>query len=63
MAKLNRFESLGILNKMKTEEFSMTPIALVLKPNDRVRICGDYKVTINQYLDFSQYVLTHIKKY
>ena len=33
----------------------------MLKPNGQVRICGDLKVSVNQYLDFAQYSLPHIE--
>ena len=61
-AELERFESLNIINKVETEEFSMTPIVPVLKPSGQVRICGDFKVSVNQYLDLIQYPLPHIEK-
>ena len=34
----------------------------MLKPNGQVRICGDSKVPVNQYLDLTQYPLPHIKE-
>ena len=55
-------ESLGIINKVETAELSMTEIGLVLKPNGQVRIFGDLKVSVNQYLNFIQYPLPHIEK-
>ena len=53
---------LGIINKMKTTEFRTTPIVFVLKPSGQVRICGDLKVSVNQYLDLTQYFLPHIEE-
>ena len=47
---------------METAEFSTTPIVPVLKPNGQVRICGDHKVSVNKYLDLTQYPLPHIEE-
>ena len=47
---------------METAEFSTTPIVPVLKTSGQVRICGDFKVSVNQYLDITQYPLPHIEE-
>ena len=59
-AELERLRFLGIISKVETEEFSTTPIVPVLKPSGQVRITGDFKVSVNQYLDLTQYPLPHI---
>ena len=61
-AELDWLVSLGILSKEETAEFSTTPIVPVLKPNGQVRICGDFKVSVNQYLNLTQYPLPHIEE-
>ena len=58
--ELERLEGSGIISKVSDAEFSTTPIVPVLKPNGQVWICRDFKVTVNRYLDLTQYALPHI---
>ena len=53
---------MGIISKVAAAEFSTTPIVPVLKPNGQVRICKDFKVTVNRYLDLTHYPLPDIKE-
>ena len=43
-----------MLKKVETSDWA-TPIVPVSKPDGTVRICGDFKVTLNQYLDIPEY--------
>jgi len=54
--ELDRLESIGVIEKVAYSEWA-APIVPVLKPTGAVRICGDYKVTINQDLEVPQYPL------
>ncbi|VDI51047.1 Hypothetical predicted protein [Mytilus galloprovincialis] len=57
--ELDRLEEEGIITKVPTSEWA-TPIVPVVKKSGGVRICGDFKVTINQQLQVDQYPLPRI---
>ena len=58
-AELDELERAGILTKITHSEWA-TPIVPVVKPNQSVRICGDFKTTINPVLKVDQYPLPRI---
>ncbi|KAI4895153.1 hypothetical protein NFI96_009265 [Prochilodus magdalenae] len=45
--ELDRLEQLGIISKVDRSEWA-APIVVVPKADKSIRICGDYKVTVNQ---------------
>ena len=58
-AELTRLEKDGILSKVEYSEWA-TPIVTVVKRNGSVRVCGDFKVSVNPVLLAEQYPLPHI---
>ena len=55
-ASLEKLEQEGVLEKVTHCEWG-SPIVVVPKKTGGVRICGDYKVTLNQVLDVDQHPL------
>ena len=54
--ELNRLEREGVLKRVNHSQWA-APIVTVPKKDGTVRICGDYKVTVNPVLDVDQYPL------
>ena len=59
-AELTRLEKDGILSKVENSEWA-TPIVPVVKRNGSVRVCGDFKVSVNSVLLAEQYPLPRIE--
>lgn len=55
-AELDRLLEVGVIVPVETSEWA-TPIVPVLKTDGSVRICGDFKVTLNPSLIVKQYPL------
>ena len=55
-AELDKLELQGIVYRVDTSEWA-TPIVAIPKKDGSVRICGDFKVTLNPVLDVDQYPL------
>ena len=54
--ELDKLEKHGVIKKTDNSPWA-SPIVVVPKADDTVRICGDYKSTINQSVEDEQYVL------
>ena len=53
-ATLEKMEKEGNIEKVEISDWA-TPVVPVMKPDGSVRICGDYKVTLNPYLQVPQH--------
>ncbi|XP_062582729.1 uncharacterized protein K02A2.6-like [Saccostrea cucullata] len=58
--ELDRLEAEGTLTKVQHSDWA-TPIVPVLKKNGSVRICGDFKVTLNPLLNVDQYTTIFLR--
>ena len=58
--ELRRLQNEGILTKVEWSEWA-TPIVPVPKKDGSVRLCGDYKITVNPELQAEQYPLPRIE--
>ena len=57
--ELERLVAIGVIESISHSEWA-APIVPVIKNNGDVRMCGDFKVTVNQCLDIEQYPLPKI---
>ena len=54
--ELDRLVGMGALEKVRYSEWA-APVVAVVKPDNSIRLCGDYKVTINSALEVDQHPL------
>lgn len=54
--EISRLEEQGIISPVSHSQWA-APIVIVPKKDGRLRLCGDYKVTVNQALDVEEYPL------
>ena len=59
--ELDRLESEGIINKVDHSAWA-TPIAIVSEADKSVRVCRDYKLTVNPYIKVSQHPLPAVEE-
>ena len=58
--ELARLETSGIISRVFNSEWA-TPVVTVLKDNGKVRLCGDYSVTLNKHMQTVKYPLPRIE--
>ena len=54
--ELDRLENIGVIEKVHYSEWA-APIVPVVKPDNSIRVCGDYKITVNSDLEVDQHPL------
>ena len=59
--ELSRMEREGVIVPVNTNEWA-TPLVVVPKTDGTVRLCGDYKVTVNQAIDTNQYPIPTVEE-
>lgn len=57
--ELERLESLGVITRVEHSDWG-TPLVTVLKKDSSIRVCADYSVTINKFLEDVNYPLPRI---
>ena len=57
--ELDRLERMGVIEAVTFSEWA-APIVPIVKQDGSIRICGDYKLTINQVADLESYPLPRI---
>ena len=60
-SELNRLESEGIISPVQFSHWA-APIVPIIKKNGILRICGDYKVTVNRTLQVDSYPLPRVEE-
>ena len=58
-SELDRLQEQGVISPVKHSDWA-TPIVPALKKNGSVRICGDYRVTVNPAINAEQYPLPKV---
>ena len=59
-AELDRLEKVGVIEKVQFSAWA-APIVSILKRDGSLRICGDYKLTVNKAAIVDKYPLPRIE--
>ncbi|XP_023247791.1 uncharacterized protein K02A2.6-like [Copidosoma floridanum] len=57
--EINRLEKAEILEPVKSSQWA-TPLVPVLKANGEIRLCGDFKVTVNPCLEIHRHPIPRL---
>ncbi|XP_044766654.1 uncharacterized protein K02A2.6-like [Coccinella septempunctata] len=58
--EINRLVEVGILTPVSFSEWA-TPVVPIIKKNGEIRLCADFKVTINPHIQVDQYPIPRIE--
>lgn len=58
-AELKKLEDMGVISPVVTSDYA-TPVVPVVKKDGGIRLCGDYKTTLNPCLETDRYPLPRI---
>lgn len=58
--EIKRLQKEGVLKPVKYSEWT-APVVLILKRDGKTRLCGDYKMTVNQVASLEQYPIPHVE--
>lgn len=58
-AEIDRLEATGIISKLQYSEWG-TPVVPIIKSDGSVRLCADYKVTINKFLKCDHFPIPNV---
>ena len=59
-AELSRLENSGVIEKVQFSDWA-TPIVPILKKDNTIRICGDYKVTVNKIINQDEHPIPKLE--
>lgn len=59
--EIDRLENVGVISKIAHSEWG-TPIVPIIKPDQSVRLCADYKITLNKLLFDDHYPIPNIEE-
>ena len=57
---LERLDAMGVIEKVNYSEWA-SPVVPVPKPDGSVRLCGDYKVTVNPVIEVEKYPIPKVE--
>ncbi|XP_031333813.1 uncharacterized protein K02A2.6-like [Photinus pyralis] len=59
-AEIDRLEAMGVIEKVVHSQWG-TPVVPIVKSDDSIRLCADYKVTLNRFLKDDKYPIPRIE--